>query len=239
MILVMPMAGRGERFRKAGYTTPKPLIELSPDIPMFVKATESFPLRKMSEIVFVILREHCEDYGFDAEIRRRYADLPIRIVVLDAVTSGQAETVALALDRKRSDEGLIVFNGDSAFEDEISTWMDEEAPAWDAALQVFRDSDPRWSFAKVDGQGSVVETAEKKPISDLASTGLYYFKSWRQYLHYYDDLELTGGERYIAPLYNRYIADKRRVGILPCRRYLCFGTPLDYEACIKGRVYSF
>jgi NDP-sugar pyrophosphorylase family protein len=233
------MAGRGERFRKAGYTIPKPLIELSPGVPMFAKATESFPLHKMSEIVFVVLKEHCKEYGFDSEIRKRYGGLPIRIVALDDVTSGQAETVAIALSQADQDASLLVFNGDSAFEDDIGEWMDGAASSWDGALQVFRDRDPRWSFARTDEDGQVVETAEKNPISDLASTGLYYFKSSQRYLHYYSDLELSGGERYIAPLYNRYLREGGRIGIIPCRRYLCFGTPADFEACLNGRFYSF
>lgn len=239
MILVMPLAGRGERFVRAGYTIPKPLIEIEPNMPMFAKATSSLPLELMSEIVFVVLREHCERYGFDAVIRRRYSQYNIRIVVLDGVTSGQAETVAVALDVKRLDQGLIIFNGDSAFSDDITPWLRENALKYDGALQVFRDTDPRWSFARINEIGEVVETAEKRVISDLASTGLYYFKSWIRYMECYQKLELTGGEKYVAPMYNQLMDCGLRVGIIPCRKYLCFGTPADYEACREGKHYGF
>ena len=239
MILIMPMAGRGERFKQAGFTTPKPLIEISPGMPMYARATLSLPLGEMSEIVFVILREHCLLYGFEQEIRRRFGAFRIRIVVLDDVTSGQAETVALALDRSRSDEGLLVFNGDSAFEDDLTDWIRHDAPNCAGALQVFRDTDPRWSFAKVDSLGNVVETAEKKSISDLASTGLYYFRSWREYVAYYETLGASAGEKYIAPVYNCYLRDGKRIRVIPAKRYHCFGTPADYEACMKGKIYSY
>ena len=38
--IIMPMAGEGSRFRNAGWTTPKPLIELNGK-PLFVRAIES------------------------------------------------------------------------------------------------------------------------------------------------------------------------------------------------------
>ena len=239
MILVLPMAGRGERFVRAGYTIPKPLIALEESVPMFARAASSFPLEQFTEIIFVVLREHCELYQFDSIIRRHYAHFNIKVVVLDNVTSGQAETVALALAGKSRDEELIVFNGDSAFNDDISPWLIENASHYDGALQVFRDTDPRWSFARVDDNGKVLETAEKRVISDLASTGMYYFKSWVRYMRLYDKLELSGGEKYIAPMFNHLIAAGGRVGIIPCRSYLCFGTPADLEACRAGKRYGF
>ena len=235
----MPMAGRGERFVRAGYTTPKPLIEIEPNTPMFVKATNSLPLAMMSEIVFVVLREHCERFKFDEVIRRHYSNYNIRLVILDAITSGQAETVALALSDKNKDEQFIIFNGDSAFEDDISPWLKQNALNYDGALQVFKDKDPRWSYARVNEFGEVVETAEKKAISDLASTGLYYFKSSSRYMECYGNLEVCGGERYVAPIFNQMLNAGQRVGVIPCKKYLCFGTPSDFDACRAGKYYSF
>jgi NDP-sugar pyrophosphorylase family protein len=239
MKLVIPMAGRGERFKQAGYATPKPLIEIAPGLPMFVKAARSFPLEEMQEIVFVVLREHCAAYGIDREIQRHFAGLPVRLVILDEVTSGQAETVAVALDRTQADDHLMVFNADSAFEDDLRPWIKTQAGNYAGALQVFRDTDARWSFARVNASGDVVETTEKKPISDLASTGLYYFRSWREYLEHYAALEVAQGEKYIAPLYNRFLEQGLRVGIIPCRRYLCFGTPQDYQSCLAGKFFTY
>jgi UDP-N-acetylglucosamine diphosphorylase / glucose-1-phosphate thymidylyltransferase / UDP-N-acetylgalactosamine diphosphorylase / glucosamine-1-phosphate N-acetyltransferase / galactosamine-1-phosphate N-acetyltransferase len=239
VILVIPMAGRGERFRSAGYETPKPLIELSPGVPMFARAAGSFPLELMSEIVFVVLAEHCEAYGIDREIRKHFPNPLVRVLILDDVTSGQAETVALALDPARPDEPLMVFNADSAFDDDLRSWITEQADAYDGALQVFRDTDCRWSFARTDDSGEVVETAEKSPISDLASTGLYYFRSFHNYLAHYAEMKESAGEKYIAPLYNRMIAARQRIGIIPCDRYHCFGTPADFAACQAGKMYRY
>lgn len=239
MKLIIPMAGRGERFKQAGYTTPKPLIELSPGLPMFVKAARSFPLEDMQEVIFVVLREHCDAYGIDREIQRRFPGVRLRIVIMDEVTSGQAETVAVALDRAQDDDRLMVFNADSAFEEDLRPWIRSQAGNYAGALQVFRDTNARWSFARVNALGDVVETAEKTPISDLASTGLYYFRSWREYLDHYAGLDAAQGEKYIAPIYNRFLERGLRVGIIPCRRYLCFGTPQDYHSCLAGKFFSY
>ena len=233
------MAGHGERFRKAGYTTPKPLIELAEGVPMFAKAARSFPLELMSEIVFIVLAEHCKSYGIDREIRSHFPDGRVRIVILGAVTSGQAETVAVALDSSRDDESLMIFNADSAFDDDLRPWITDHSAQYDGALQVFRDSDCRWSFARTDESGDVVETAEKSPISDQASTGLYYFRSFRNYLKLYSETKDSAGEKYIAPMYNRMIETHQRVGIIPCKRYRCFGTPADLSECLAGKIYSY
>ncbi|MEO5713814.1 MAG: glycosyltransferase family 2 protein [Luteolibacter sp.] len=239
MILVIPMAGRGERFRSAGYETPKPLIELSDGVPMFARAARSFPLEMMSEVVFVVLAEHCESYGIDREIRKHFPDIRVRTLVLDDVTSGQAETVALALDPSLPDEPLMVFNADSAFDDDLRPWIADHADDYEGALQVFRDSDCRWSFARTDATGDVVETAEKSPISDLASTGLYYFRSFHQYLELYAGMNESAGEKYIAPMYNHMIEARQKVGIIPCDQYRCFGTPDDFKECRAGKVYHY
>ena len=46
----------------------------------------------------------------------------------------------------------------------------------DGGIVVFQDIHPRWSFVKCDKEGYVIEAAEKRPISNLATAGVYYFK---------------------------------------------------------------
>ena len=53
MIAIIPMAGKGERFVKAGYTIPKPLLTIN-TIPMVVKAALDLP--KADEYIFIALQ---------------------------------------------------------------------------------------------------------------------------------------------------------------------------------------
>lgn len=238
MIIVMPMAGRGERFRQAGFTLPKPLIPIDGE-PMFVRATKSLPLGLATELVFAILEEHIAQFALDHLIREHFGHLPLRIVALKQVTSGQAETVQVATAASAEGAPLLVFNADSAFEDDLADYLPCLGSEVAGVVQVFRDHQPRWSFVRCDEQLRVLEAAEKRPISDLASTGLYYFRSLREYRELYRRLDLCNGETYIAPMYNQLVAQAAVVLAKPVRRYYCFGTPQDYEAYTqRGQVFT-
>lgn len=240
MIFVMPMAGRGERFASAGYALPKPLIPID-GVPMFVKATNSLPLSMASRVVFAVLQEHVESFGLDSVVHHWFGHVPLKIVVLPSVTSGQAETVACALEGERPDGPVVIFNADSSFEDDdLESYFESISSSVAGVVQVFRDTDSRWSFVRCESQGlRIVETAEKQPISDMACTGLYYFRTAAEYLELYKNMDLSHGEKYVAPMYNLLIRREETVLAKPVARYFCFGTPADYDACVnRGRVYK-
>lgn len=235
----MPMAGRGERFRQAGFKLPKPLIPIDGE-PMFVRATKSLPLGLATELVFAILEEHIVQFALDRLIQEHFGHLPLRIVVLKQVTSGQAETVKVATEGSAADSALLIFNADSAFDDDLSDYLPQLGPEVAGVVQVFRDRQPRWSFVRCDNHLRVIEAAEKRPISDLASTGLYYFRSLREYRELYQRLDLCNGETYIAPMYNQLVTQGAVVLAKPVQRYFCFGTPSDYQAyCQGGKTYDW
>lgn len=237
MVIVMPMAGKGSRFAEAGYKTPKPLIEVN-GVKMFVRAVESLPLKLATKIIFVILKDHVSEYSIDKEICARFGSLPIRLVVLDQVTSGQAETVALALKEEPDDQALLIFNADSAFDDDLGEQLASLGDKVDGAVQYFYDSDARWSFIKMDSDGIVSQCTEKIPVSRCASTGLYYFRRIRDFIACEKAAANIKGERYIAPLYNLLIEQNKLVVGLPVKKYFCFGTPGDLEEHLKGRYFT-
>lgn len=239
MILVMPMAGRGERFRQAGFTLPKPLIPVDGE-PMFVRATRSLPLRLATRLVFAILREHVEEFALDVQIRQRFDTWPLKIVVLPEATSGQAETVARAVEGEDERLPLVIFNTDSAFEDDLEEYLPSLSPDVAGVLQVFSDNEIRWSFVRCGPDWRVIETAEKRPISSIACTGLYYFRSMGEFRRLFSKMKPSLGETYIAPMYNDIIARGEMVLAKPVRRYWCFGTPQDYRNYNEhGRVFRY
>lgn len=239
MILVMPMAGRGERFRQAGFALPKPLIPVDGE-PMFVRATRSLPLRLATRLVFVILQEHVEKFALDVQIRQRFGAWPLKIVVLPGTTSGQAETVARAVEGEDERLPLLIFNADSAFEDNLEEYLPSLSPDVAGVLQVFSDNEIRWSFVRCGPDWRVTETAEKCPISKLACTGLYYFRSMGEFRRLFTQMKPNLAETYIAPMYNDMIARDEVVLAKPVRRYWCFGTPQDYRDYNKhDRVFRY
>ena len=56
MNIVIPMAGAGSRFVKAGFNVPKPLIHVY-DKPMYYWAVHSLPLQLASRLIFIIRQD--------------------------------------------------------------------------------------------------------------------------------------------------------------------------------------
>lgn len=231
------MAGEGSRFAREGFSTPKPLIEVD-GIPMFVRAAASLPLHLANQIVFAVLNKHIHEFGIDRKIRDRFPNFPITVVPIESCTRGQAETVQIALSKIQATGRLLIFNADSAFESTLESQVQELPENVAGALQYFDDSNPRWSFMKVDSDGFVTETAEKRPISTNASTGLYFFRSISEYLSEFQKLKAEAGELYIAPMYNQMIKSGGKIAAFPVNRYFCFGTPDDLNRHLAGHSYS-
>lgn len=230
MNIVMPMAGRGSRFAQIGISTPKPLINVRGK-PMYAWATDGLPLDQANRLIFICLREHLQDLALEADIRERYAAHRPTIIALEEVTQGQLCTVLTAREHIDRDEPLLIFNADTYCPTTISQSLAGWGSGIDGVLDVFRAAGDKWSFARLDGSDRVLETAEKRRISDWASTGLYYFGSGRQFVHHAEiavaENERSGGEFYVAPLYNRLIAAGADIRANKIDTVWVLGTPED------------
>jgi dTDP-glucose pyrophosphorylase len=236
MNIVMPMAGRGSRFAQVGITTPKPLIDIR-GRPMYAWATDSMPLSLASRLIFLCLQEHLDDTPLGDDIRTRYAQFQPIIVPVDRVTEGQACTVLLAREHLAAAQPLIIFNADTYCRTSLEKTLPQLAPSVAGLLGVFRAEGDRWSFARTDDAGRVVETAEKVRISDWACTGMYHFSRTSDFLAAADamiaDNQRVRGEFYVAPIYNRFIAAGREIRLDIADEAFALGTPedlADFEA---------
>jgi hypothetical protein len=103
---------------------------------------------------------------------------------------------------------------------------------------VFRGEGAGWSFVAPhpDRPGDAAYVVEKSQVSDLCSTGLYYFRRAGDFRWAYQHPEPPRSaaerkERYVAPLYNALLARGDRVAfelIAPSEVIFC-GTPEQYE----------
>lgn len=230
MNIVMPMAGRGSRFAEVGYTVPKPLIDVKGK-PMYAWATDSLPLSLCTRLVFICLDEHLKGLGLEQDIKSRYGKYDPVIVPLTKVTQGQACTVLEAREQLDPKQPLLIYNADTW----CRTGMAESLPKLPSSvagvLGVFKAPGDKWSFARTDAGGRVVEVAEKKRISDWASTGLYWFKETAEFLREADAMiaanQRVNNEFYVAPVYERLIAQGKEVRIDEALEVWVLGTPED------------
>lgn len=232
MNVVLPMAGHGSRFRARGIDVPKPLIDVR-GRPMYAWAMDSLPLELATRLIFVCLAEHLADGALERDLRARYGHLPLEIVPLEHVTQGQACSVLAARALIDDATPLLVYNADTYTRSDLARTLPALAPDVDGLLSVFEAPGTKWSFARVDATGRVVETAEKQRISPWATTGLYWFRHGHDFVRHADamirDADRTGGEYYVAPVYNRLIAEGRHVRIDVAEQVWVLGTPEDLD----------
>jgi dTDP-glucose pyrophosphorylase len=230
MNIVMPMAGRGSRFAEVGYTVPKPLIDVR-GRPMYAWAMDSLPLALAKRVIFICLAEHLEDRALAADIRERYARFDPVIVGLDHVTEGQACTVLVGREWIDNDDPLIIYNADTYCRTNLEARLRELPATVDGLLSVFQAPGDKWSFARTDETGRVVETAEKRRISEWATTGLYHFTRGKDFVRHADAMiaadERERGEFYVAPVYNRLIAAGSEILLDVAEEVWVLGTPED------------
>ncbi|NWC84183.1 capsular biosynthesis protein [Pseudomonas putida] len=234
-MFIITMAGLSSRFFDAGYTVPKYQLELNGNT-VFARSVLSFKKYfKTDKFVFVI-RNIFDTATFVANEATQLGILDYEIVVLESETRGQAESAYLATSKFSADTPIYIFNIDTFRYNYTKPAFIEDC---DGYLEVFNSEGSNWSFVLPDGTENVLQTTEKKRISDLCSDGLYYFKRKSVFETLF--LEATNhqdtvlGEYYVAPLYNGLIA---RQGIVKYFKInndqidLC-GTPDEYRALTK------
>jgi NDP-sugar pyrophosphorylase family protein len=241
MNIVVAMAGRGARFREAGWAVPKPLINVLGE-PMYSWALRGLPLELADKVILILSAELGSNSEFMSDLERRYAGYPLVVRTLPETTEGQACTVLAVRDLIDCEIPLIIFNSDT-HQRSSSLPKIISNPNVDGALSVFQAPGEKWSFVRVDERGFVVETAEKQRISDWCSTGLYYFARGSDFVRHSKamiaDNQRVNNEFYVAPVYNRLVAQGMKIVLDVVDDINVFGTPEDlarFTAMHEGPV---
>ena len=227
MNVLIPMAGAGSRFAQAGYTFPKPLIEVNGK-PMIQVVVDN--LNVEAHFIFLVQKEHYEKYNLKSVLSLIAPGCDI--VQVDGLTEGAACTTLLAKDLINNDEPLLMANSDQFVE-----WNSNEclyaftADTIDGGIVTFESTHPKWSYARLGEDGLVKEVAEKNPISNLATVGIYYWKQGSDYVKYAEQMIekniRTNNEFYVCPVFNEAIGDGKKIRVKNIERMCGIGTPED------------
>jgi len=227
MNVLIPMAGAGTRFQQAGYTFPKPLIDINGK-PMIQLVVEN--LNVDANFIFVVQKEHRIKYNMDAMLNLISPNC--KIVEVNDVTEGAACTTLLAKEFINNDFPLVMANSDQFVEwnnNEFMYKMIEQKV--DGGILTFKSTHPKWSFVKIDDCGFVTEVAEKNPISDLATVGIYYWLKGSDYVKYAEKMISknirTNNEFYVCPVFNQAINDGKKIKTFNIEKMWGLGTPED------------
>lgn len=252
--IVVPMAGAGSRFAKAGYKDPKPLIPVR-GVPMIRLVIENLRPQEDHRFIFVVQREHDMRYGLRDKLKT-WAGSATEVVAIDGLTEGAACTVLKAQGLIDNDEPLMIANSDQWVDINIDDYL-RSAQAFDGFIMTMSANDPKWSYVGFDDAGRVCRVVEKTVISSEATVGIYNYRRGRDFVRAAHAMiaanERVNGEFYVAPVYNRLIAEGGTIGIYnvgsEANGMYGLGIPADLElfltlpvcdkavrACAEGAV---
>lgn len=249
MKIVVPMAGKGSRFLDASnsnpeYKKPKPLINIKGK-PMVVWAVESLAKFQIEpkDLIFICRKDQEEEFKISQSLRQLFGE-EIKIILIDQITRGAAETVLKAMQYINSDEDIIVSDSDHYFD---GSFLYNKVLTKDGETQgvipVFKppDKDPKWSFSLVEEADVITAVGEKdKELAEkgaLANIGGYYFTHGNMFVSEVEQAikenDLTGDEGkkefYVAPIYQRLINKGMKIVAAITPKVWGLGTPKDVE----------
>jgi len=231
MKVLIPMAGEGSRFVKEGYTFPKPLIDVNGK-PMIQTVVENLDFD--ADYIFLVRSEHMDKYEGLSDTLQRITNGKCNIVSVDGLTDGAACTTLLAKEYIDNDDDLLIANSDQYIEYSPENFkMMKSFANVDAIVYTFEAVHPKWSFVKTNSRGMVIEVAEKKPISNIATCGIYWYNKGSDFVKYAEQMIekniRVNNEFYIAPVFNELIADGKTLVPFFVHSMWGIGTPEDLK----------
>ena len=191
--------------------------------------------------IFIVQKSHYEKYSLRHTLNLISPNC--EIVQVEGLTEGAACTTLLAKEFINNKEPLILANSDQYVQWESNQFMySSMADDIDASILTFYSKHPKWSYAKLNGQGFVTEVAEKKPISEHATVGVYFWRRGEDYVRSAEKMIekniRVNSEFYVCPVYNEALLSGARVKTFHIEKMWGLGTPEDLDTFLKYDINS-
>lgn len=230
--IVIPMAGAGSRFAKAGYEKPKPFIDVNGK-PMIVRVLENLAYPG-ARYILIARKEHIDkEKELVKHIEEKFNAI---FIPIDKLTEGTVCTVLYARKYINNDDPLLIANSDQIVDMKIGNFIDDcKNRNLDGSILTFIDEhkDSKWSFAKLDENKLVTEVKEKVVISEYATVGIYLYSKGKEFVNSSIDMiienDRVNNEFYTCPTYNYAIKEGSKIGIynIEFEQMHGIGTPDD------------
>ena len=234
-----PMAGEGKQFLDRGYIFPKPLIEIAGK-PLIEVVLEKIIIDEPHQFIFICREEHLQKFALKEVLELL---VPGSIIIeARTTTAGSLCSLLLAIEYLDTDDELLIMNGDQYIDASIMDFIQSARSGnWDGYIMTFPSRHPKWSYVQVEGE-EIVAVAEKRPISNKATVGLYYFRQGCDFLLAAERMlyknATVKGEFYVCPVYNELIMMGKRISYFPieCQQMYSLGTPDDVQRFLNTKA---
>ena len=225
--IIMPMAGKGLRLADAGFEKPKPLIEIKNKTIMEWSINS---LNLDGTFIFCTKQEHIEKYGIDLKLKEIINNC--KIVPISYDTRGTVDTILNARELIDNDDELLITDVDHYSEWDVD-FFNQNIRKRDIDGCTMTYPEPKtnneYSFVKLDNDGFVTQSAEKIPISSIATVGIHYFKKGSDFVKFADEMirrNLTvKSEYYVTPVYNIFVENNKKIITMPVTQMWPLGNP--------------
>lgn len=232
--IVIPMAGSGSRFSQAGYTDPKPLIDVMGK-PMIQAVVDN--LGSQHKYVFVMQSSLWQSH--QAQLTQALSHVADKhFVFVDGLTQGAAETCLKAFDRINLDQPLMIANCDQIMDwhaDQFYSWF--ESSHTDGCILTFNADSIKHSYVQLDAHGFITQAAEKQVISNWATVGVYLWRKAQYFKQAADAMMAknirTNNEFYVCPTYNENVLMGHKVNTYHISTHWPIGTPEELHAYLE------
>lgn len=185
----------------------KPLIEL---------LIESCGALEPVNFIVALREEDIRRYHLDSVVQLLAPN--VKVLRVGANTRGAACTALLAAGYIDGHDELLILNGNELLDIDFSAVLgDFRSRELAAGVVTFPSVHPRYSYVRVDKKGLVVEAAEKKPISRLATAGFYWFAHGRDFVRAVKNMirkdASVDGVFYICPAMNELVLEQARISV--------------------------
>ena len=254
-IILIPMAGAGQRFADAGYKVHKPAImtvdrKTGQEKPMVVCATADLPdvAADGSNVIYVDRTFHKTD-GVEDAIRAYYPKADF--ITVDHLTEGQACTCMLAENKLNPEEPLLIAGCDNGMDIDRAAF-DKLTEECDCIVFTYRHNEAvlanpnAYGWMIADENGNITGTSIKKAISDTpmedpAVVATFWFRKAKVFIEATKKMiaenDRINGEFYVDQVAKHVLDLGYRAKIFDIERYVGWGTPADYEGYQKTWRY--
>jgi dTDP-glucose pyrophosphorylase len=179
--ILIPMSGQN-LYESREYQYPKPLTDINGKalIELVVECLNQINGEK--RFIFIVNTEDCRRYNLDS-VLRLITDNTTIVIPIEKETKGAACSALLAIEHINNSDSLLISNSDHIIDYDLDRVISKfRGEGLDAGAVCFDSVDPKWSYVRLDEDGKIIETAEKRPLSRNAIAGLYYFRQGREFI---------------------------------------------------------
>jgi len=240
--ILMPMAVRSSFFDEKEYPFPAPLIEVNGKSVIECALENYKAIKEPKKFIFVVSRADCSKFHIDS-VLELLTDGNCEIVRLHGETKGAACSCLMAIKHINNSDQLIIANGDQIIDESVSGILRHFNKSYDAGVVCFETVHPRWSYVRLDENGLIIEAAEKRPLSNNAIAGFYYFKHGSEFVSaaarsIKKDANVNG-LYYVAPTLNELVLTGKKLGVykIPNDKYHTLYSPQkikEYETLLSS-----